>query len=190
MKTQYKYLIVLVTLLLVFSVSGCSKGVGADVPAEKPNPTVITETQDDDTGSLDNIPSADSAEKPDTVNASKKPEDVDVDLTVMSSTMIFAEVQNMMMSPDQFLGKTVRMKGPYTPLFYEVTETFYHYIIIPDATACCEQGIEFIWTGDHSYPLDYPKEKTEIEVSGVFSSYEELEITYYYIETDDIKILT
>lgn len=37
---------------------------------------------------------------------------VDVDLTKLSSTMVYSEVYNMMNSPKEYVGKTVRMYGP------------------------------------------------------------------------------
>ena len=37
---------------------------------------------------------------------------VDVDLTVLSSTMVYSEVYNMLLfTPDSYLGKTVKMMG-------------------------------------------------------------------------------
>ena len=112
-----------------------------------------------------------------------------IDLTVLSSTMIYAEVYNIMSHPDEYMGKTVKMSGPYYASYYDITDLYYHYVVIEDATACCQQGLEFIWNGEHNYPDDYPEERTEIEVSGLFSSYDELGRTYYYIAVDDISIL-
>lgn len=119
--------------------------------------------------------------------AEKKAESIDVDLTAMSSTMIYAEVSHMMSNPDTYLGKTIKMSGPYTPSYYAATDFYYHYVVVEDAAACCQQGLEFIWNGDHAYPDDYPEEGTRIEVVGVFDSYEELGETYYYLSVDEIK---
>jgi len=83
----------------------------------------------------------------------------------------------------------VKMKGLYYASYYDETDQYYHYIIIEDATECCQQGLEFIWSGTHNYPEDYPEDGTEVEVNGVFGSYEELGITYYYIAVEDIIIL-
>jgi len=115
---------------------------------------------------------------------------IDVDLTVLSSTMIYAEVNNILTNPDKYMGKTIKMKGPYYASYYEQTKLYYHYVVVEDATACCQQGLEFIWSGEHKYPADYPEDKTKIEVTGVFGSYDELGKTYYYILVDDISILT
>ena len=114
---------------------------------------------------------------------------VDVDLTALSSTMVYAEVYNMMTNPDGYMGKTIKMSGPYYASFYDETGSYYHYVIIEDATACCQSGLEFIWKGEHSYPNDYPPDQTKIEVVGVFESYEELGRTYYNLSVDDISIL-
>jgi len=114
---------------------------------------------------------------------------VDVDLTVLSSTMVYAEVYNMMVRPDDYIGKVVKMRGPYYASYYDETGKYYHYVIIEDATACCQQGLEFIWDGGHTYPDDYPENNTNIEVVGVFGSYEELGSTYYYLAAADISIL-
>ena len=107
---------------------------------------------------------------------SSKPQtsdDLDVDLTKLSSTMVYSEVYNMMYTPDDYIGKTVKMKGQFA--YYEDPETKAQYFacIIADATACCSQGLEFILTGEHTYPNDYPELGSEITVTGTFEVYTE-----------------
>jgi hypothetical protein len=113
---------------------------------------------------------------------------IDVDLTTLSSTMVYAEVYNMMTVPNEYMGKTIKMGGQYYANYYEETGLYYHCVIIADATACCQQGLEFKWNGDHTYPDDYPADNSEIEVVGVFGSYDELGQTYYYLAVDNITI--
>lgn len=115
---------------------------------------------------------------------------VDVDLTALSSTMVYAEVYQMMMEPESYVGKTVKMRGNYYANFYEGTQRYYHFAVIADATACCSQGLEFLWQGTHSYPEDYPAEQAEIEITGVFESYEEEGNTYYHVVTDGVQVLS
>lgn len=103
---------------------------------------------------------------------------VDVDLTVLSSTMVYSEVYNMMVKPDDYKGKTVKMKGQFVPYYDESTGNYYFACFISDATACCSQGIEFILTDDYSYPEDYPKEGDTICVVGTFDTYMEGEYMY------------
>ena len=103
---------------------------------------------------------------------------LDVDLTKLSSTMVYSEVYNMMYTPDDYIGKTVKMKGQFA--YYEDPETKAQYFacIIADATACCSQGLEFILTGEHIYPNDYPEVGSEITVTGIFELYEENGLQY------------
>lgn len=103
---------------------------------------------------------------------------VDVDLTVLSSTMVYSEVCNMMYYPENYIGKTVKMKGMYAGYHDESTDKYYHACIIQDATACCAQGIEFEPTDDYRYPDDYPAEGQEVCVTGVFDTYKEGENIY------------
>jgi len=114
---------------------------------------------------------------------------VDVDLTVLSSTMVYAEVNNILTNPGNYIGKIIKMSGLYYSSYSDITDLNYHYVVIEDATACCAQGLEFIWSGDHSYPADYPDESVNIEVTGVFGSYDELGSTYYFLTVGSITVL-
>ena len=115
---------------------------------------------------------------------------VDIDLTVLTANMVYAEVYNMMMNPDEYLGKTIKVSGPYFPLYYDVMDNYYHYVMIEDALACCENGMEFIWDeGSHVYPDEYPKEDDMIEISGELKCYEEEGYIYYYLDIDEYTLL-
>ncbi|ABX40828.1 hypothetical protein [Lachnoclostridium phytofermentans] len=117
----------------------------------------------------------------------KKDLSVDVDLTQMSSIMIYSEVYNMMTNPEAYIGKTIKIRGPYYTSYWEDTGKYYHFVIISDATACCSSGLEFIWEeNSHKYPDEYPEDETEIELVGRFDSYEELGQTYYFLATDSL----
>ncbi len=113
-----------------------------------------------------------------TETASVASEGVDVDLTALSSTMVYSEVYNMMMTPDDYLGKKVKMSGAFTYFKDENTGNEYYSCIIRDATACCAQGIEFVLAGEHKYPADYPEELAEITVVGTFDTYYEGQYRY------------
>ncbi len=115
---------------------------------------------------------------------------VDVDLTVLSANMVYAEVYNMMMYPDNYLGKTIKVSGPYYPLYYDGTDSYYHYVMIEDALACCKNGMEFIWDeGSHAYPDEYPREDDIIEIIGVYNSYQEEGYTYYYLDIEGYRVI-
>lgn len=99
--------------------------------------------------------------------------DIDVDLTQLSSTFVYSEVYNMMVEPDKYVGKTIRMTGAFNVYEDEKTKKIYYSCLISDATACCQQGIEFELKGKHKYPDDYPKQDEEITVTGEFEIYKE-----------------
>ena len=122
-------------------------------------------------------------------NASSKIIKVDVDLTILSSIMVYAEVNNIMTKPDSYLGKTIKINGLFYSSYYDVNETMYYFVVVTDATSCCPKGIEFIWNSERKYPDDYPDEKAKIEVTGVFSSYDELGETYYHLLVENLRIL-
>ena len=97
----------------------------------------------------------------------------DVDLTTLSSTMVYSEVYNMMYEPDRYVGKRIKMNGQFAVYEDPNTGAVYTACIIMDATACCSQGLECVLTGKHTYPDDYPEVGSEITVSGTFELYGE-----------------
>ena len=84
----------------------------------------------------------------------------------------------MLYTPDDYIGKTVKMKGAFA--YYEDPETKEQYFacIIADAMACCSQGLDFIPTDEYTYPDDYPELNAEITVTGTFEIYEKNGIQY------------
>jgi hypothetical protein len=112
---------------------------------------------------------------------------VDVDLTVMSSTMVFAEVSSMLQEPDAFIGKSVKMAGQFA-VYEDVSNgNVYFACVVQDATACCQNGIEFVLEGEPEYPFGYPEIGEEITVTGIFDTYEEN--GFYYITLRDAHLL-
>ena len=106
---------------------------------------------------------------------SKKP---DLDLSAMSGTIVYSQVYNMMTDPTPYLGMVIRVAGYYDAYEDEEAGSVYHACVIPDATACCAQGIEFVWAGEHSYPEDYPEPGPDIVVTGQLETYEEGDYLY------------
>ena len=112
---------------------------------------------------------------------------VEVDLTVLSSTMVYSEVYNMLYNdPAHYLGKTVKARGTFS-IYQLVTDGVLqpapvaYACIIADATACCAEGMEFVLKDDLAYPDDYPELGTEITIIGEFQSYEENGMTWYHL---------
>ena len=135
---------------------------------------------------------AESEEEPEEVDIAElvKGEDgIDVDLTKLGSTLVYSEVYDMMVEPDNFIGQTIRMEGLYAVYHDEVTGKYYHACIILDATACCQSGIEFELTDAYAFPDDYPEEGGMICVKGVFDTYEEDESLYCTLRDAELEPL-
>lgn len=113
---------------------------------------------------------------------------VDYDLTEMSSDMVYSTVYNMLTQPDDYMGKTVRMDG--TSQIYQDPETGknYYLCVIQDATACCAQGLEYVWgDGSHS-DEEYPQAGTIVSVAGVFDTYLEGENNFIYLRDSELTV--
>lgn len=110
---------------------------------------------------------------------------VDLDLTKISGTVVYSQVYDMMMNPDNYMGQKIRMRGNFGYFQDPDTKQEYFAAIIADATACCAQGIEFVWKGEHRYPQDYPPLDTEITVTGIFSTYYEGDNLYVQLVDAD-----
>ena len=117
---------------------------------------------------------------------------IDVDLNNLNANVVYSQVFLMMTEPDKFIGKRIRMSGQFNVYAAEegnpsgVTE--YYAIIIADAQACCQQGIEFVWPG-HTYPEGFPEVKSNASVTGIFEVYEENGKKYCRLVADTVEQL-
>ncbi len=93
---------------------------------------------------------------------------VDVDLSALSRTMMYAQAYEMIYNPESYHGKSIRMRGPFQSFADETTGETRCVCIIQDATACCTQGIEFELKSGQD---DLPPQDSEVLVSGTFDSY-------------------
>ena len=93
---------------------------------------------------------------------------VDLDLTRMSSTMVYSMVFQMVTEPKKFVGKKIKMKGVFSSYQDEETGRRFFGCVIKDALACCSQGLAFETAKVRRYPNDYPDEGTPITIIGTF----------------------
>ncbi len=107
---------------------------------------------------------------------------IDIDLTEMSSTMVYSQVYDMMMDPAEYAGMSIKVFGTFYSEYYEITDTTYNFVIINDATGCCPQGIEFISTSSE----EMPEQGSKITMVGVFDTYQEGNNQYYRITTEEL----
>ncbi len=157
-----RLLLCLALILVLAGCGGSTSGETGSQPIVESSSSVQAEIETESSSSAQAKTETESSE-----------DGIDVDLTVLSSTMVYSEVYNIMVSPDEYIGKTVKMDGLFSYFHDETTNNEYFACIIQDATACCAQGIEFVLAGDYKYPEDYPELNSEICVVGVFDTYEE-----------------
>lgn len=115
------------------------------------------------------------------ISALGGPGGVDVDLTKLSSTMVFAVVNDMMVRRNDYLGKKIRMIGLMSSFQDENTGKTYYTCLISDAAACCAQGIEFSTTDEYDV-ADYPPKGSIITVVGTYDTYEENGYNYCILQ--------
>lgn len=118
-----------------------------------------------------------------TATTTTEAKSVDLDLTALSSTVVYSEVYNMLITPDDYKGKMIKMKGNFNQYYDEESKKTYNAVIIPDATACCQQGLEF-QLADNSNPNF--EQGTEITVEGSFNTYSDGKFIYCYLENAQI----
>ncbi len=155
-------------------VTGNESPEGEAKPAEEVKQNVTESVLQEE----ESAPTPAPESSPKAVSESKGDNGIDVDLTALSGTMVYSEVYRMIVIPEEYLGKTVRMKGNFAIYQNETTGEMFYACLIQDATACCAQGIEFVLKGEHSYPNDYPARGSEITVEGVFDTYMDGEFRY------------
>ena len=157
-----KILSFLLVAACLFLLSACGKAASSDPSAPSKDPCA-----EEDTSRASPVPASEAALPPE----ENDPDAADVDLTQLSSTMVYSEVYAMVYEPEQYIGKTVKMRGIFATQEYN-GERLYA-CIVKDATACCAQGLEFDPTEDFTYPDDFPADGETVRVIGVFDAYEE-----------------
>ena len=115
------------------------------------------------------------------------PSKVDLDLTKMSATMIYSTIFDMLIMPEEYVDKNIKLSGWFETYTDPQTGEMYYAVVVPDATACCQQGLEFVWKGNHTYPDDFPKPGQNITVTGIYKMIENDGVTYTYLEANSVE---
>lgn len=164
-----RLLCLLLAALTVFGLGACGKKSAAE--------TAFPTTASEETKPLQTLP-LETGEREQTAPTADTAESAFVDLTALSSTMVYAEVFAMMSSPEDYVGKTVKMQGIFSKGQLYAAGSLndggtVFACVIQDATACCAQGIPFELAGDHTYPQDYPELGDTITVVGTFEIHQQ-----------------
>ncbi len=92
----------------------------------------------------------------------------------------------MLVMPEDYVEKNIKVKGWFETYTDPYTGEIYYAVVVPDATACCQQGLEFVWPGNHTYPDDFPKPGEDITITGLYKITETDGVTYNYLEATSV----
>lgn len=177
-----KSLLFIALLILLASCSSNSHGSKNNIMAS------LFNSEESSVASIDVVDSfIDSNESSIDIPSAPAYEKIDVDLTTMSSTMVYSQVLTMLDHPSDFVGKTIKMVGPFRPFASTNPDYCYPAIVVEDATACCASGIEFLLYGiPRCSPKGgdgYPALNERATIVGRFETY--LEGTSMYVHLVD-----
>ena len=186
-----KAVLFLLTALLLCALTACG-GSQAAAKGVASNTTTVAQIMED-AGQQPEAPAENAVEPPlpaemEPVAQQPVPEHtptadgVDIDLTQMNATMVYAEVSNIMYMPDDYIGKIIRMNGMAVSSTDPETNITYHAVIIRDATACCASGLDYSLADGQEYPAD----ETDVTVTGEFELFEEN--GFFYCQLKDATI--
>jgi hypothetical protein len=108
---------------------------------------------------------------------------IDIDLTAFSTTMAYSMMTDVFNNPYSYIGQIIRTNGVYELYFCEVTESYFHYIIVDGPENCCPKILEFKTDGDE------PEGGARIQITGEFGIYEDMGFKYIYLAADEVIIL-
>ncbi len=113
----------------------------------------------------------------------------DIDMTKMSVTMIYSQIFNMLIMPEEYEEKIIKVRGAFEVYPNENNQVDFFTLTVMDTTACCKEGIDFIWAGNHTYPDDYPEQGQEITITGTYKSFENEDgVTRSYLLVSDLDM--
>ena len=118
-------------------------------------------------------------------------EPAEIDLSQFNKQMTYAEILGLHMSPEEYLGKVIKLKGIFDR-YCEVDESrnpiqekMHLGIIVSDAMGCCSLPLDFVLAVDKELD-DLPELGTEITVSGKVTQYEKPWGAMFYLNDAEI----
>ena len=115
-----------------------------------------------------------------------EPLQVDLDLSQMSGTIVYAQIYNIQYDPGAYLGKVIRVRGYYSFFREPSNGNLYYACVIPDATACCMQGMEFVPFNEPEDPDHFMEDNADITVTGRLETY--VEDGAFYLHLVDASV--
>lgn len=92
------------------------------------------------------------------------PSKIDFDFTKMNFNMALSLIYDIMVEPENYLNKTIKIEGQYDTIVED--DIRYFAVIDWDLTGCCPAGLNFIPPDSMKFPEDFPELETTITVTG------------------------
>lgn len=185
-----KLLLMGISVLTALLLTACSNNENKPAPsaASNPSPAAYTNTTPsygtDYNGPISMLnPNATTFLPTERVEI-KKP--YDIDLSGFSTTMTYAQLYNILVEPEKYVGTSIKIKGRYTMDKEEGTERVFHFLIASDEAACCELGIEFFVFDDKDI---YPPDGSEIMLEGVIDVCNDKGFKFICLKTNRVDVL-
>ncbi|MBQ0052060.1 MAG: hypothetical protein KBT11_08370 [Treponema sp.] len=93
------------------------------------------------------------------------PSKIDLDFTKMNYNMVSSIMFEMLVEPEKYVDKTIRIDGQFETSVYEGNR--YFAVINWDSTGCCPSGMNFIPPDSMIYPYGFPEAGSLVSVTGV-----------------------
>ena len=110
----------------------------------------------------------------------------DLDLSLLSNTLVFSRLQSITAQPDDYMGQVIRIHGQCQTYRNELAGAVYHAVTVADATSCCAQGLEYVLSDESEYPAD----GTEATITGKLASYDENGYIYFHLTDAEVTTNT
>lgn len=163
-----KLITLIIIISLVCSMTGCKKRKDV-IPKVDSNKTDTLQEKE---------PIKDDSKGKEEKEHKYTDEDVTLDMTKLSTTMVFSQMYNLLAEPKEYFGKVIRIKGNFDSQIDLNNNKRYYGIFIMDSTACCTQGLEFEPYAKLKYPEDFPEIGDEVIITGEFNTYKEGDFNY------------
>lgn len=114
---------------------------------------------------------------------------IDWDLSRLSGTVAYAQMYNILVSPEEYVGKAVKLRGVYNELDNPIGDgSKFHFVLVYDNAACCELAIEILTT-TRANRLSYPPPGSLIEVTGIFDICYDQEQQFSSLRVNDLTVV-
>ena len=109
-----------------------------------------------------------------------------IDMAAMSEIVRSAEMARIMADPENYIGRSFKVRGYYENTFIEEEGKYFHLVIMKDGDSCCPpEGFEFRMASDSGFP----ELGATLEMVGVLDRHNDLGPTLYYLFVEDMTIL-